>query len=173
MGTAATLVSTEEYLATTFHPDCDYVDGVIEERHVGQKDHSNLQTSIPIWFWAHRKALRLKAFVEQRLAVTPTRFRVPDVSVVELPAPEEQVFLAPPYIVIEVLSPDDTFPKLQERLDDYLAMGTPNLWVLEPTSRRAWHITRAGHLEALDGVLRTTDGRVSLPVCELFELDLA
>ncbi|MEP7354004.1 MAG: Uma2 family endonuclease [Acidobacteriota bacterium] len=168
---SATLVRAEEYLATTFHPDCDYVDSVIEERHGGQKDHSSLQTSLPIWFWARRKELRLKAFVEQRLKVTTTRFRVPDVCVVDLPAPEEQVFHQPPFIVIEVLSPDDTVPKLQERLDDYLSMGVVNLWVLEPASRRAWWITPDGHFEARDGVLRTTDGRVTLPIGELFGLD--
>ena len=38
----ATLVPVEEYLATIYHPDCDYVDGVLLERNVGQKDHSNL-----------------------------------------------------------------------------------------------------------------------------------
>jgi Uma2 family endonuclease len=168
---SVTLVSAAEYLATTFHPDCDFVDGVIEQRHVGQKDHSSLQTSLPIWFWARRKELRLKAFVEQRLRVTPARFRIPDVCIVELPAPDEQVFQQAPYIVIEVLSPDDTLPKLQERLDDYLAMGVVDLWVIDPASRRAWRATRDGHFEALDGILRTGDGRVALPISELFDLD--
>lgn len=73
------------------------------------------------------------------------------------------------YICIEVLSPDDTFPRLQERLDDYLSMGAPNIWLLDPVSRRGWSITRRGHLEALDGVLRTTDEIVMMPIKELFE----
>ena len=30
-----TLISVEEYLASTYEPDCDYVDGRIEERNVG------------------------------------------------------------------------------------------------------------------------------------------
>ena len=170
MATAA-LVSPEEYLATTYHPDCDYVDGVIEERNVGQKDHSSLQSSLPIWFWTRRKTLGLQAFVEQRVRVGSSRFRVPDACVVPIPGPDEQVFTQPPYIVIEILSPDDAFPRLQERLDDYLAMGVPNIWVLDPAARRAWRITHEGHFEALDGILRTPDGRVILPVAELFTLD--
>jgi hypothetical protein len=50
-------------------------------------------------------------------------------------------------------------------------MGIPNLWVLDPASQRAWTITREGHLEVLDGILRTTDGRVTLPVADLFQPD--
>jgi Uma2 family endonuclease len=91
--------------------------------------------------------------------------------VVELPEPEEQVFTEPPYICIEALSPDDTSRKLQERLDDYLAMGVPNVWVIDPDSRRAWRIVREGHLEVLDGVLRTSDLRVALPLPDLFTVD--
>jgi len=76
---------------------------------------------------------------------------------------------------IEILSPGDTFPKLQDRFDDYLTMGVPNLWLLDPTSKRAWRITKDGHFEALDGILRTHDGilrtydgQVVLPISDLF-----
>jgi Uma2 family endonuclease len=85
-----------------------------------------------------------------------------------LPAPDEQIFTQPPYICIEILSPGDTFPKLQDRFDDHLTMSVPNLWLLDPTSKRAWRITHAGHFEALDGILRTQDGQVVLPISELF-----
>jgi hypothetical protein len=34
--------------------------------------------------------------------------------------------------------------------------------------RRGWSITREGHFEALDGILRTSDGRVEMPIAELF-----
>ena len=39
----ATQVTVEEYLATTWRPDCDYVDGEVLERNLGQTDHSELQ----------------------------------------------------------------------------------------------------------------------------------
>jgi len=35
-----TLVSVDEYLHTSYDPDCDYVDGAIVERNVGERDHS-------------------------------------------------------------------------------------------------------------------------------------
>jgi hypothetical protein len=40
---AATLISVEEYLRTSYRPDCDYVDGEVLERNVGERDHSKLQ----------------------------------------------------------------------------------------------------------------------------------
>jgi len=166
----ATLVSIEEYLGTSYRPDCDYVDGALIERNVGQKDHSKLQGEIFAWFRDRRRALRIAVFPEQRLQVSPTRCRVPDICVVHLPEPEEQVFTQPPCICIEILSPEDRFPKLQDRLDDYLAMGVPNLWVIDPASRRGWRITTEGHFEALDHCLRTPDGQVSLPISDLFAL---
>ena len=171
MSTAA-LVSLQEYLTTTYRPDCDYVDGVLTERNVGQKDHSKLQGAVLLWFYARRQELRLTAFVEQRIRVSTRRFRIPDVCVLNLPEPDEQIFTELPYICIEVLSPEDTFPRLQERFDDYLTMGVPNVWVLDPATRRGGRITREGHLEALDGVLRTADDRVEIRRVEMRIADL-
>lgn len=167
MSTAA-LISVEEYLATPFSPDCDFVDGQLIERNLGTNDHSTLQGEILGWFRDRRRELRLKALPEQRIRISHRRFRVPDVCVYPIPVPSEQVLTHPPYICIEVLSPDDSFRTLRDRLDDYLAMGIPNLWTLDPASRRGWTVTREGLLEALDGILRTTDGRVVLPIAELF-----
>ena len=39
---AARLISVSEYLSTSYRPDCDYVEGRIVERKVGEKDHSKL-----------------------------------------------------------------------------------------------------------------------------------
>jgi Uma2 family endonuclease len=163
-----TLVTPEQYLATPYRPDCDLIDGVLLERNVGTKDHSNLQAEVLAWFRERRRQLRLKAFPEQRIRVATNRYRVPDICVVSLPEPAEQVFTQPPFLCIEILSPEDTFPKLQSRIDDYMAMGIPNIWIIDPASHRGWSVTREGHFEALDGILRSTDNSVSLPLADLF-----
>ena len=36
---ATTQVSLEEYLRTHYEPDCDYVDGELEERNTGELEH--------------------------------------------------------------------------------------------------------------------------------------
>src|SRR5436190_963738 len=46
MPQTGTLMSVNDYLSTTFRPDCEYVDGVIVERNLGEKDHSTLQMAI-------------------------------------------------------------------------------------------------------------------------------
>jgi len=43
MSSSTTLVSLDEYLATTYRPDRDYVDSEVVERNVGEWDHSRLQ----------------------------------------------------------------------------------------------------------------------------------
>ena len=163
------LVSVDEYLSTTYRPDCDYIEGELIERNVGRKDHGKLQRELLAWFRDRRSEFRVIEFPEQRIQVASRRYRIPDVCVVPMPEPDEQVFTTPPYICIEVLSPEDTLHSLQKRLDDYIAMGVPNIWVLDPESRRGWTITREGHLEALDGALRTSDGRVTLTMSDLFQ----
>ena len=165
------LVTPEEYLATSYRPDCDLVDGVLLERNVGNNDHSSLQAEVLAWFRERRGQLHLRAFPEQRIRVAPGRYRVPDVCIVPWPKPTEQVFTTPPCVCIEILSPDDTFPELQQRLDDCLAMGVPNIWVIDADSRRGWVVTRQGHFEALGGVLRSTDGTVAMPVSDLFSAE--
>ena len=40
---ATTTIPLSEYLATTYRPDCDYVDGEIQERNFGELDHGSVQ----------------------------------------------------------------------------------------------------------------------------------
>ena len=42
MGTT-TQISLQTYLTTVYEPDVDYVDGVLEERNVGEYDHNVVQ----------------------------------------------------------------------------------------------------------------------------------
>ena len=73
------LASVNEYLSTSCRPDCEYIDGVILERNVGEYDHANLQIAIASYLYTRRKELGITVVPEQRVQVSPTRFRVPDV----------------------------------------------------------------------------------------------
>src|SRR5205807_8946761 len=96
MATGA-LVSPEEYLSTSYRPDCDYVDGVVLERNLGEYDHGRLQYAACAYYENRRKEWGVRAVPEQRVQVSPTRFRVPDVCVV-VGEPSEQIFRTPPFI---------------------------------------------------------------------------
>jgi Uma2 family endonuclease len=169
MGSTATLVSVEEYLRTSFqNGDREYVDGVFVERNLGEKSHSKTQGELIVFFRALRRTLRAYAFPEQRVQVSPTRFRVPDVCVYLGAEPDEEVFTAPPFLVTEILSPDDRVSEVQEKIDDYLRFGVPFIWVIDPRLQRGWVHTAEGSREAKDGVLRTADPEIALPLAELF-----
>ena len=163
-----TLLSVEEYLATSYEPDCDYVDGHIEERNLGEWDHSSLQAAIAAFFYTRRKALGISVATEQRVQVSPNRFRVPDVCVV-LGQPREQVLIQPPFLCVEILSPEDRMSRLEQRIDDYLAMGVRYVWLLDPATKRAFAATsETGLREIRDSILRTENPALELPLTEVF-----
>jgi len=163
-----TLVPVEQYLTTSYSPDCDYVDGVVLERNVGELDHSELQGETAAWFRMRRATLGLWAFVEQRVQVSEKRFRIPDVCLV-LGRPTEQIFRTPPFAVIEILSKDDRMSEMQDRLEDYIAFGVRHVWLIDPRARRVFACTPDGSRELKDGVLRSADPVFELSLAELYE----
>jgi Uma2 family endonuclease len=164
-----TLVSVEEYLHTSYDPDSDYVDGEIVERNVGETDHSDCQGRIYAYFLKRIKPLHVYPLVEERVQVSRSRFRIPDVCIVARKKPTEQILTRPPLVCIEILSKEDRMGQMQERIDDYLKFGVSYVWVVDPHTRRAWVYTKDGSHEAKDGVLRTEDPALELPLSEIFQ----
>lgn len=165
---SGTLTSVGEYLSTTYRPDREYVDGLVLERNLGELDHSSLQTELAIYLGRFRKQLGIWVYVEQRVQVTATRFRVPDVCVVAGQKPEEQIFTRPPFICIEILSKEDRLEQMQERLDDYLAFGVPYVWLLNPRTRKAYRCVPGAMHEVEDNILRTANPEILVPLAEVF-----
>jgi Uma2 family endonuclease len=169
MASRATVISVEEYLSHTYEPDCDYVDGHIEERNVGETDHSWLQAAFIGFFYPRRKEWNITVLPEQRVQVKRNRYRVPDVCVLLGPKPTEQILTKPPFICIEVLSPEDRMNRVEIRVADYLDMGVPYVWVLNPQTRQAYVATAASPLgEVKTGILRTEDPAMEVPLAEVF-----
>jgi Uma2 family endonuclease len=165
---AATQISVAEYLNTTYRPDREYVDGQILERNLGEYEHSRPQMRVSAYFFAREKEWRVRVVPEQRVQVTVTRFRVPDVCVLLEGSPVESIFRQPPFLCIEILSKDDSFKSITERLDDYLAMGVPNVWVIEPLAERAYCYD-GSFTAPSDGILRTTNPAIEVPLSALFD----
>ena len=168
MSALPALVSVEEYLRTEYRPDCDYVDGVVVERAWGEKTHSKVQ--LEVLFYLEQRSRQWGIFViqETRVQVSQTRFRVPDVCVYAGREPEEQVFTTPPFLCIEILSPEDRMSRMQSKIGDYLAFGVTYVWVIDPATRKAWAYTSDLIREVRDGVLRTESPDIAVPLAELF-----
>jgi len=162
-----TLISVEEYLRTSYRPDCDYVDGEVLERNMGEKSHAKLQKAILLYLSAREKELGIWVIQEQRVQVSAKRFRIPDICVT-LGEPNEEILRQPPFICIEILSPEDRWPRIQQRIDDYLAMGVPSVWVLDPAAKTAYSVTRSAGTNQVTDVLKTLNPSVELPLSEIF-----
>jgi len=128
----STLLSLLEYMKTNYRPDREYVDGELLERNVGKWEHARLQALLAAWFQSQEKTWSVKVATEQRVQVSPSRVRIPDVMLVPR-GPQPEVIVQPPVLVVEILSPDDT--ETQSRSADYLRMGVPCVWIIDPTSR--------------------------------------
>ena len=169
MGTASVSISVEEYRRTVYRPDCEYVDGLVVERNVGEKDHAKVQKALLLYLHGRRAEWNIFVIQEQRIQVSPTRFRVPDICAVAGPEPEEQVFTEAPFLCVEILSPEDRMSRVQERIEDYLKFGASYLWLIDPRTRKAWIYTADSIREVRDGTLRTENQDIRVPLREIFE----
>jgi Uma2 family endonuclease len=132
----ATHIPLEVYLRSSYEPDAEYVDGDIEERNVGEYDHSAVQKAVLIWFYLHEKEWHIRGIQEQRTRVAPSRVRLPDVSVFSRDLPIEQVFTRPQLIAVEVLSPEDRHSISPSGVSPYKLVsnfgGEPEIRLVQP-----------------------------------------
>lgn len=164
-----TLISVEEYLRSSYEPDCDFVDGEIEERNVGEWEHSTLQLRVGAYLLAQYGSTGAKVATELRIRVQQSRVRIPDICLF-LADPGERVPTKPPLICIEVLSPEDRMSRVEVRINDFLAMGVAYVWVLDPETRQVFAATAADGLrEVRSGVLRAENPVIELPLAALWD----
>jgi Uma2 family endonuclease len=167
-------VSVEEYLSTVFEHDCEYVDGVIEERDLGEFEHSFLQSFLGSIFVSHRTEWGVVVLTEQRIRLAPNRFRIPDLTVLRAGIPREPVLTHPPLIAIEIQSPEDTLRRTTAKAAEYLAFGIEHVWVIDPDARVAYRGTANGLELVRSGELAISETPIRIVLADLFaELDKA
>src|ERR1035438_2117453 len=126
--------SLAEYLGVDFRPDREFIDGEIRERNVGKTEHARVQALLATWFVTHEEEWGIKVGTEWRVQVSEERVRIPDLAIVSS-WPQPDVLVDPPLLVIEILSPEDTYSDTQERAQDYQAMGVATVWIVDPGTR--------------------------------------
>ena len=163
--------SIEQYLNTSYRPDCEFIDGQIIERNLGTRTHSRLQCALIPCLHARSTLCGIEVFPSVRVQVSPTRIRVPDVTAIKRSQIQGEVSAAPPHLCIEVLSERDTMDYMLEKIDDYLRFGVPYVWIINPRLRKGYVATKSGLVEAESGILTTGDPAIQVPVSELFDND--
>jgi Uma2 family endonuclease len=165
-------VSIEEYLSTVYEHDCEYVDGVIDERDLGEFEHSFLQLFLGSIFVANRTEWGVIAFTEQRVQTQGDHFRVPDITVLRAGTPRERILTHPPLLVIEILSPEDTLRRTAAKAAEYLVFGIEHVWVIDPAARVGYRGTSDGLELARSGELAIPGTSIRIVLADLFaELD--
>lgn len=87
--------------------------------------------------------------------------------------PIEAVLTRPPFLCIEILSPEDRMSRILERVHEYLAFGVPYLWIVDPESRTAYQYTKEEGREVREE-LTTANPDIAVRLADLFaELDEA
>jgi Uma2 family endonuclease len=170
----STLVPLQVYLETDYRPDCDWIDGEVKERNSGEGSHSVIQGFFIGYFANSEKEWGVRVWPELKVQVSATRIRIPDVTVTRRSAPFEAIITAAPLLCIEILSRDQRMSEIEERAKDYLAMGVPMVWIVDPLRRTAYVSDANGHRQVPEELaVPGTEIRVTLQevFAELDELE--
>jgi len=166
------LWTVREYLRTSWSPDREFVEGRIEERNLGEKEHSLLQRYFTFLFMLKRSEWGVEVFPELRTQTQARRFRVPDVLVMRAADKFERYVTRPPLIAIEILSPEDTLHAMREKAAEYRQFGVQHIWIVDPDPRIAYLATETGLEEIRTGELTVPGTPICVDLSEMFaELD--
>lgn len=172
MPNAEELWTVREYLRTSWSPDREFVDGRIEERNLGEKEHSLIQRYLTFLFMLKRAEWGVEVFPELRTQTQARRFRVPDVLVMRAGDKFERYVTQAPLIAIEILSPEDTVRAMREKAAEYRSFGVEHIWVIDPEPRLAYRYTETALEEVHIGELSVPGTPIRVLLSEMFaELD--
>ena len=105
---------------------------------------------------------RLLMLPELRVQIEPRRFRVADLAVYRDPFPQGRYGTTPAFIIVEIVSPDDRYGRLTNRLEDYRRWGVPHVWLVDPELKRLYEYSDAGLLQSKLIKGATLKGRLGL-----------
>jgi Uma2 family endonuclease len=163
----AAMVPLSEYLETSYQPDCEWVEGELRERNLGELSHASVQGFLTAYFAFHRKRFGVRVYPELRVQVAANRYRIPDVLLVRQDDPADEIVTVAPLLCVEVLSRDDRMSDTQEKVDEYLDMGVDSVWVIDPRRRKAFQ-TDVRSLQPVE-ILTVPGTKIAIPLADVFE----
>lgn len=164
--------TVQEYLRTTWSPDRELVDGRIEERNLGEIEHSIIQRYLTVLFAIKSAEWRVEVFPELRTQTKAANFRVPDVLVVRASDKIKRYVTSPPLIAIEIRSPEDEFSDIRKKVAEYRHFGVENIWIVDPEARLAYRYAETSLEEVRTGDLTVPGTQIRVVLSEMFaELD--
>lgn len=163
----STFVTLSEYLRTSYHPDCDWIDGEVRERNMGEGPHSAVQKFLLFYLSLREEIWSITVWPEQRVQTSESHYRIPDICVTLEEAPFEIIIRQAPLLCIEVMSHDDRMSEILERVEDYLTMGVKAVWIVDPRRRRAFVADHTGVQQTTTRVW-VPESEITIEVGEIF-----
>jgi Uma2 family endonuclease len=169
MSTTEAQISLDDYLHRNYENEreCEFVDGLLEERTGGEVSHAILHTEVGSWFAQRRSEWTIECAMSYSMWVSPSRIRIPDIVIMNDKF-REKIRITPPLLCVEILAPEDHFSRLLPRLDDFLQMGVQNLWLIDPIKRTAFIYTREGLRLIESSRLEIPNSPIYLDLLEIF-----
>ena len=158
-----TLMTVEEYLHTSFEDgDCEYLDGEIVEKNMGELVHGTVQGRLLNMLSVLGASLGLRVVPEIRIPIGSSRYRVPDIGV-WLPGDiGTRIPTVPPFLIVEILSPEDRMTRVKIKIEEYLSIGTQWIWLVDPEERKAICYSQSNPAGSVCDVLRTENPAIEI-----------
>ena len=161
-----TLIPVEAYLKMSFDgPEPEYLDGEIKERHLGSTSHFEAQERMLEFFRSLKQSYSRLTYPEVTLRISPSRYRIADVAAFEA-KPREKFPSTPPHVTVEIVSEDDRYVDINDKLAEYRAWGVKHVWLVDPWSRELLVYDDAGLLKV--PAFELPEYGVKLSAAELF-----
>ena len=169
---AKLLMDVEEYLHTSFDgADCEYLDGEIVERNRGEIPHSDIQLTLARILWKLRTKFGIRVLPEIRIQIHASRYRVADLAVWRDDNIGTGIPIVPPFLAIEILSPEDRLVRMLPKVQEYLSIGVEYVWLIDPQEKAAMCFSQANPSGSVCDLLRTSNPDIEIPLASAFDLD--
>ncbi len=173
------LITGEELLAMGDIGPCELIDGRIVPMAPTGGEHGlaefNLGGELRSFVRQHKLGWVMGGEVGIYTRRNPDRVRGADVVFISKERtpdyPKGFLELAPD-LVVEVMSPNDRWQEVHEKIEEYFVMGVQQVWVVEPANRAVRIYRSITEIQKLDeGDTLTGEGKLAgftLPVAEIF-----
>ena len=141
-------VTADELLAMPNAKDFELVNGELVERNMGwESECLGMNLSALLWNycrehgcgWVNGSSAGYQCY-EEVCPDDPDRVRKPDVSYISAERISADVNLwghcdLVPDLAVEVISPNDRYHEVEEKVDEYLSVGVRLVWVVDPLAK--------------------------------------
>ncbi len=140
---APAITTAEQLLAAGDVGRCELVQGELIMMSPAGFDHGRIAINLAVLLdrFVRENRLGVIAAAETGFIISrnPDTVRAPDVAFVRKErlrdAPKRGFFPGAPDLAVEVLSPDDTAAEVLAKVNDWLAAGTSQVWLVDPAHR--------------------------------------